>query len=387
MAKLQHMAVNWMDGMKISRQHFLDTDFYHTEQLRLAQAALLSPFQYGLLFEKDGIESLQMQILSDAGQQIRIKINHCYALTPNGSLICINEDNELVADTSLTRIVEQYHLQSFQNQFLYIIVRVSLYERTLFGTPSEDEIPIRHPYTLPSYKIDVVPAETINTQQWAGAGLIVGKMEYSNAELKVVSEYIPASGMIKSHPGLRDWYNRFGTYLNDLETCAFRILRKIKVKSQKSTLSDGIQTVVERLIYALAANSPVFQTLVPYEPPTHMIVLMIQLVQNIRASLECLTDREKEEVLGYLGEWAEDTPGELEKKMLQVIQVSCDPNEIAVSLKVTDRFFSMWTALFSKLSQLEFIGKRKGQQVFIIESPVHDSPVQPEKQNSRWSPL
>ncbi|GLU56978.1 hypothetical protein [Dyadobacter frigoris] len=387
MAKFQHLAVNWVDGMKISRQHFVETDHYHTEQVRQMQAAMLTPHNYGLLVEKDGSESLQIQILGDASQQIRIKVSNCFAITPDGSLIGINQRNELVFDTSLGQIFVKYHLQPNQNQIFYIIIIVNLFERALFGSPLENEIPMRHPYTLPAYSIDVVPAETINSQQWSGGGLIVGKIEYINTELKVTGEYIPASRTIKSHKELKDWYNRFGTYLNDIETYAFRIVQKIKTKSQKSALSDSIQILVERLINVIVSNNAIFQRLVPYQSPLEMIVLMIQSIQSIRASLECLTDREKEEVLGYLGEWAEESPGGLEKQILNVIQVPYDHNEIVSSLKVIDSFYNMWTALFLKLSQLEFIGKRKGQQVFIIESPVHETPVQVEKQKSRWSPL
>ncbi|MBE9462741.1 hypothetical protein ACFP1I_09100 [Dyadobacter subterraneus] len=387
MAKFQHLAVNWVDGMKISRQHFVETDHYHTEQVRQMQAATLTPYNYGLLAEKDGSESLQIQILGDASQQIRIKISHCFAITPDGSLIEINQKNELTTDTSLGEIFAKNHLQANQNQTFYIVISVDLFERTFFGSPVENEIPMRHPYTLPGYSVNVVPAETINNQQWSGPNLIVGKIEYNNAELKVINEYIPASGTIKSHQGLKDWYNRFGAYLNDIETYSFRIVQKIKIKSQKSPLSDSIQIMVERLINVLVTNNAVFHRITPYQTPLEMIVVMIQPVQSIRASLESLTDREKEEVLGYLGEWAEESPGGLEKWILNMIQVPYDHNEIASSLKITDNFFSIWTALFLKLSQLEFIGKRKGQQVFIIESPVHETPVQPEKQKSRWSPL
>lgn len=387
MAKFQHMAVNWVDGMKISRQHFVETDHYHTGQVRQMQAAMLTPHNYGLLPEKDDSESLQIQILGDASQQIRIKISQCFAITPDGSLIEINQKNELISDTSLGEVFSKYHLQSNQSQLFYVVLNVSLFERTLFGSPLENEIPMRHPYTLPGYSVDLVPAETINSRQWSGGGLIVGKIEYNNAELKVLNEYIPASRSVKSHQGLKNWYNRFGTYLNDIETYAFRIVQKIKLKSQKSTLSDSIQTLVEKLINVLVANNAVFLKLTPNQTPLEMLILLIQPVQSIRASLECLTDREKEEVLGYLGEWAEESPGGLEKQILNVIQAPYDHIEIAFSMKLTDNFYSMWTALFLKLSQLEFIGKRKGQQVFIIESPVHEAPVQPEKQKSRWSPL
>lgn len=387
MADIRRMAVNWVDGMKISRQHFVETDDYHTDQVRKAQAVFQTPLNYGLLLSNDGTESLQMQVLGDASQQIRVKIDHFSGIAPDGSLLEVAEKDELRLDTSLAQILEQYRLPAAQSLEIYIVINVSLFERQQVGTPLDSEIPIRHPHTLPFYKISLVPSELINTEQWSGAGLIIGKIEYNNSELRVMHDFIPACRMVKSHKGLRDWYNKFGGYLNDIEMYSFRIMQKIKTKSQKSTLSDSVQMLVERLVNVFATANVSYQRQVPFEPPINMVVCLIQVVQSIRTSLECLTDREKEELLGYLGEWADDSPGSLEKKILSVIQVPYNHNEMLLCLRIMDSFYSMWTALFLKLSQLEFIGKRKGQQVFIIESPVHEPPVQPEKVKSRWSPL
>ncbi|TLU97996.1 hypothetical protein [Dyadobacter luticola] len=387
MADVRHLAVNWVDGMKISKQHFVDTDHYHSDQLRRGQAASQTPLSYGLLIPADGDESIEMQILGDASQQIRIRIDQCQAVAPDGSHFDVVASDELKLDTSLNQVIEQYHLPPGKNITLYLVLSVSLFERKQVGNPLESEIPVRHPNTLPAYRINLVPAEMIDTGQWGGPALIIGKLDYSNAELKVARDFIPASKAVKSHKGLREWYNRFGGYLNDIETYSFRIIQKIKTKSQKSTLSDSVQLMVERLVNVFSMVNVSYQRTVPFEPPVQMVVSMVQAVQSIRTSLECLTDREKEELLGYLGEWADDSPGSLEKQIMAVIQVTYNHNDILPCLKTIDTFYSMWSALFLKLSQLEFIGKRKGQQVFIIESPVHEPPVQPEKPKSRWSPL
>nr|WP_295925643.1 hypothetical protein [uncultured Dyadobacter sp.] len=387
MTDIRRMAVNWVDGMKISRQHFIETDHYHTDQLRRAQAALLTPLNYGLLLPENAADPLTMQVLGDAGHQIRIQVDRCRGIAPDGSLIEIEEADALRLDTSLAGILEQYRLPMTQNIEIYIVISVGLFERQQVGTPSESEIPIRHPYTLPSYRISLVPSEVLNTAQWNGPGLVVGKLGYNNSELRVMHDFIPACRSVKSHKGLREWHGKWINCLNDVELYSFRILQKIKTKSQKNTLSDSVQMLVERLVSVLTMVNIGFQRLVPAEPPIHMVVAMIQVAQSIRVAMECLTDREKEELLGYLGEWADDSPGSIEKQLLSVIQVTYDHNEVLPCLRTIDSFYNMWAALFLKLSQLEFIGKRKGQQVFIIESPVHEPPVQPEKAKSRWSPL
>lgn len=387
MADIRRMAVNWVDGMKISRQHFIDTDHYHTDQVRRAGAALLTPLNYGLLLPKDGSDPLELQVLGDAGNQIRVKLNRCQAISPDGSMLDVEETDDLKLDTSLAGILEQYRLPMTQNVEIYIVLSVGMFERQPTGTPSESEIPVRHPYTLPLYRISLVPSELINIDQWGGPGLVIGKLAYSNSELRVLHDFIPASCAVRSHKNLREWYNRWTGYLNDIEMYSFRILQKIKTKSQKNTLSDSVQMMVERLVSTMTIVNIGFQRLVPFEPPVQMVTSMSQTVQAIRVSLECLTDREKEELLGYLAEWADDSPGSIEKQLLTVIQAPYNHNDILPCLRIIDGFYSMWTALFLKLSQLEFIGKRKGQQVFIIESPVHEPPVQPEKSKSRWSPL
>lgn len=387
MADIRRMAVNWVDGMKISRQHFLETDHYHLDQVRRAGAALLSPMSYGLLLPKDGIDPLEVQVLGDAGNQIRVKVNRCQAITPDGSVLDIEENDDLKLDTSLAGILEQYRLPMTPNIEIYLVISIGMFERQPAGTPAESEMPVRHPYTLPLYRVSLVPSELINIEQWGGPALIVGKLACNNGEIRVLHDFVPASRAVRSHKNLREWHSRWSGYLNDIEMYSFRILQKIKLKSQKSTLSDSVQMMVERLVGTMTIVNISFQRLAPWEPPVQMATSMIQSAQAVRTSLECLTDREKEELLAYLAEWADESPGSIEKQLLGVVQVAYNHNDILPCLRIIDGFYTMWTALFLKLSQLEFIGKRKGQQVFIIESPVHEPPVQPEKAKSRWSPL
>jgi len=54
------------------------------------------------------------------------------------------------------------------------------------------------------------------------------------------------------------------------------------------------------------------------------------------------------------------------------------------------RSYQAYVQIFQKLAQLEFIGKKKGQGIFVIEQEVKENktaPVPPTKPNSRWSPL
>ena len=46
---LTHFPVNWIDGMKVSRTTFMETDQFIHEQIQDARAVQITDFNYGIL--------------------------------------------------------------------------------------------------------------------------------------------------------------------------------------------------------------------------------------------------------------------------------------------------------------------------------------------------
>jgi hypothetical protein len=237
-----------------------------------------------------------------------------------------------------------------------------------------------------SYRISVVPLATIQTEQWRGPHLMIAQCALENGEVRILNDFVPASATVASHAGLGEWYRKFGKALEETETYSYRIIQKIKTKSQKNTLSDSVQYLTERLIEVLSQGSLAYRHQLLHQPPLLMLTATLNVAKAIQSSLECLTLREKEELLNYVAEWAEETPGQMQSNLNGLLKMPYVHTDILPLLQAVEAFFALWATLFNKLSQLEFIGKRKGQQVFIVESPVHD-PAPPEKPPSRWSPI
>ena len=139
-------------------------------------------------------------------------------------------------------------------------------------------------------------------------------------------------------------------------------------------------------MFSLSNGILTYKWVIPQQPPIGMIEFLLRLVQNIKTVIDCLTDKEREEMLAYLAEWSELTPGVIENKLNSSINLQYNHLEIAQTLTAVDSFYKIVAGLLAKLSQLEFIGKRKGQGVFIDERRV-ESPVVDDKPKSRWSPL
>lgn len=379
----RYRAVHWIDGMKVSKEHFIATDHYLSHALREVRASGLSPHSFGLCTAGEE-DALRIGIQAAPDRALRVEVRQCRAVTSDGCFIDIDEDNAVRAEISLPQRLVEYRLEG--NQAFGIMLGVNAFDTQPCGESDAEEIPPRHPFVDASYRISVVPLATIQTEQWTGPHLMIAQCALENGEVRILNDFVPASATVASHAGLGEWYRKFGKALEETETYSYRIIQKIKTKSQKNTLSDSVQYLTERLIEVLSQGSLAYRHQLLHQPPLLMLTATLNVAKAIQSSLECLTLREKEELLNYVAEWAEETPGQMQSNLNGLLKMPYVHTDILPLLQAVEAFFALWATLFNKLSQLEFIGKRKGQQVFIVESPVHDPPP-PEKPPSRWSPI
>lgn len=379
--ELTYYPVNWIDGMKIGRRHFSEWENFMHDQIRDSHALSLSAFRYGIL---PAGQALDLQIQCDFNQQIRVQLRSCQALCPNGCRVEFQGDVPLVYTTSFVALAEKYSLQTGRPQTFDIILTVDPFHRMPTGEPLLTESPPRHPFTQPGYQLDIVPSEQVRTRDLSYQ-LIVSRLQYSEGTVQPVEEYLPACTSISSLPALQRWYQQFGKYLELLETSAYRILQKSRETDPRNMLLTSTRLLAERLVFTLGDISTRFGWLVPYEPPIQMAELLMRPVQVMRTVLTILGGREREEFIGYISEWADLTPGALEAQLNTTLQLPYEHTQLATLLTGLDAFYRLLTTVFTKLAQLDFIGKRKGQNVFIIEHEVKETPT--DKPRSRWSPL
>ena len=380
--ELTYLPVNWIDGMKIVRRHFTEWENFMHDQLRDSHALGLSRFRYGIL-PADG--ALDLQIQCDFNQQIQVQLRSCRAITPHGGRIdYANPMDALTCTTSIAALSERYSLQTGKPQTFDVLLTVDPFTRVPTGEPILTETPPRHPHTRPTYQLNVVPSSQVRPAELSYQ-LIVGRVRYGNGEAQPDTEYLPACTSVYSLPRLRQWYQQFGKHLESLETNVYKILQKSKERDPKNGLQNSTLLMAERLAFTLGDLSTRFSWIIPYEPPIQMAELLTRPIQAIRVVMTMLSGREREEFVGYISEWADLAPGALEAQLNTTLQLPYEHTELAQLLTGIDTFYQTLTNVFYKLAQLDFIGKRKGQNVFIIEHEVKETT--PEKPRSRWSPL
>ncbi|WP_128548701.1 hypothetical protein [Larkinella soli] len=382
---LTRPSVNWIDGMKLNRTHLQQQDNAFRDGVRDAIALGLAPFAYGLLPQMPTVpRSLELDVQVGPNGNVKIRVPLCRAVTPGGGRIEINDQSQVSLQISFEELREEYGLVVGKENDFDIILTVGLFDRIPFGDPLPDEIPPRHPYTLPKYTLSVVPTAFLSRAHPTTHFLTIGKLIYDQQQFLPAEDYIPPCLSISSHLALVQWHQRFGDLLAELEQNGLRVLQKIYARNQASTLTDSTQRLVTHLLMVMADGLGRFRWLLLHEPPVYLIEWLVRLVQSLRMSLALLPGPAREEVLEYWAEWADIPAGQLDQRIMTLAHADYVHVDIAPLLGQLDDFFGTLTLLMQKLSQLEFVGKRKGEKVVISANPVAE---RESRERSRWSPL
>jgi hypothetical protein len=370
--------------MKISKSHLLSFQHSIDDQIRDSISTSHTSMNFGLL--PYGKNSNDLQINVDQAGNIHISLKSCTAITPNGCRIQVTEDMPLSIHIPSSELLGGNNIAFSDEAMFYITVTVNPFKRVPFGDPLENEIPPRNPFTNAECRLDLVLSSQLNINQFESSSLIVGKLSYKKGEFKHHQEFIPACTSLLSHPNLIEFYNAAGDALIQIERSCFLILQKIRLKDQKTSLSTSIYMLSEKLGFDISSGLLQFKSIIPGQPPVYLFVLLLQVPNIISTILTLLTPKEREELLTYLGEWTSLSAGNLDTRTNDfLINYAYNHNDPLLSLSPIYDYLKMISELFSILSQLEFIGKRKGQSVFIVEHDVAKENT--EKTKSRWSPL
>ena len=385
-----YLPVNWIDGMKITRKHFEDTGLYTEALARDISAMHLNEDNFGIL---PGAGSLELKVSCDSNLLIHVELKSCYAVTPDGSRIQFNADQVIRENINFKDISARYNLPLSQTQQLYLLLTINHFKRLPSGIPAMEENPPRHPFTKPDISVDLLPGQQLNTTQLSGS-LLIGMITFRNGELQFNADYIPPCTSMGSLPVLTDWLTKFRQALDIWEISCLKVVQKInsKIQSQQpNALAGNIQKISEKMLEQLVKQKARFQWSLGKSAPVHFCVALLEQIQLMHAILQCYPEKDREEMLNYFAEWTETPAGKLENQNLHLFQQGYNHYDVGSLLHEMYIVYQSHIQIFQKLAQLEFIGKKKGQGIFVIEQEVNENkpasvtPVQ--KPNNRWSPL
>lgn len=370
------MPVNWMDGMKINKSHFIAEENAMHFQLAQNTGALLNELNYGLLPVLSGGSGLTMFISTDNQKKIQVRIQKCRAITAGGYYVEFNEETMIRGAVLSAPIVSEpvalTELKKKSTQF-YIVLTINPFKRVPHGIVDVAEIPPRLPYTLPFTSVDLIPVEDVARNILGGFQLPVGKMTIDDQRVFLEEDYIPPCSSIMSHPELLEIHGGLEQFYGKMEVYCLQIMQKIIQKKQVNELAVIVQKLCENIVSFTALQLAELKSSGVVNPPVSMIIKISSLSRLMKNIMDCYLGAGKEELITYFTEWGNVSQGDLERIIMDLSSHQYDHLDINDSMEKVTEFTRIISGLFHKLSRLEYIGKRKEAGIFVKEEVVNQS--------------
>jgi hypothetical protein len=361
------LPVNWIDGMKINKDHFIATDYSIIQQVRNAYLSFINPFNYGLLLQR-GVTTAPISIVVDIDGQnyIHVKVLNCRAVTRGGGRIEIRNNYFTENDLSEAMPQTSINANNSTSQSYYIALAVNPFERVPFGVPSPDENPPRLPNVLPRYSLSVHSEEEKDTVKNENA-LIVGKLHFVDNKPEIDEGYIPPCQTIFSHPKLVEYHAQLVKVMGQIEIDIVDILHGIKDKKQGTNIAGTVGDVASSVLNFVSVHMVEFRRIAKYNAPVYIFEQMATLARTINNAINKQSSADREEFLNYIQDWSTLKQGAFEELLISAIEYKYDHDDINKSIETMAPFVNAISKVFNVLSNLDFIGKKKDRHIFVKE--------------------
>jgi len=371
---LKYYPVNWIDGMKLNRQHFMLSEASLTDAIRDVANAQLNSWNFGLLPGLQGpASSLEYSIDVDRNGLLRVNLKTCRGITLAGARIeLVNIPNQRL-HASIGELNTEFSFLNHNGKQLFIVISVNPFERAAFGDPEPGEHPPRYPLTIPTYQLEVIPED-----QFTEVGpfhLPLAKLMVQSSAVQVVESYIPPSTSMLSHAVLDKQQDELENFFTQIELHTAQILQKIYQKNQKNPLAEMAVYLGERMITFLSSQIHSQRWTDRDLPPVVAFSRVASLARVIKNSLEIRSSTGREEFINYLTDWDEFNlqQGEFESLLNDLVMLNYNHLDIADSVSKTRRFIATLLQVFAKLAKLDYIGKKEDPGIIVAQRTAQDA--------------
>jgi hypothetical protein len=368
MAKNQkRYFINWIDGMKITRDHFIEMENAIIYQQHSGNRLLINPYNFGILPSGDGGSALDISCSVDAAGHANISVNHCKAITTGGFIVDIDTGSPELEGLNIG--LKDFDLQTIKSTSdrFYIVLKVNPYDHVPVGQANPAENPPRHPYSMPEYGVFIVPVEQMNKAGFGDFFLVIGKMLIKDGIPVTDMDYISPCSRISADERLKVIETRTTGFFNKLESDIMVIIRKIHTKQQKSPLANSVLLLAEKLSFYLASQITQQRLYMKYSAPVTLFEAISRLASVFRNLLNSQLPESKEEMMNYFSDWCNLRQGDLEKMLSEVADSDYNHYEISAVMSKHMAYVETMSLLFGTLSTLDYIGKRRDTHIYIKE--------------------
>lgn len=340
----KYLNINWIDGMKINKQHFIHCDNVRQYEMQTQTATFLKSYEYGLLPLPNSEPILHIE-------DNHLCLHHCSALTKYGQRIEVGPDQNIKMDLSA--------MDAKWNQLSRLMVTISAdpYQREATGTPDLRELPPRQPYSLPTLSFGLADPTQIKTDQFANQIVILGSLVKVMDTFTVDGDYLPPCRSIFSHPALLKRYMAIEEMVASIGMHSIQVVKNARSKKRRgeiNDLADNTFYLMEKIVFFLAHHMNHIRTLYKEESPIYLFSFLNSFGRVILTALKCLRSVDREALLRYYESHLGYQPSQFESDVQSLSQIKYDHLRLNDIFDEAERCLLTLKGLVSKAVNLEY---------------------------------
>lgn len=355
MKKIEHLPVNWVNGLKLNNGHFFETYYNMVDTVRQNREESLTSYSYGLGENLTETKNpIEMEMKGDTIETFSIRLKSCNAITRSG--LSIIYDPTLYGDYVPTVKVKEVDADLKKDQIFYIVLSVNPYKLLPVGMPDPEVTPLHHPYALPEINLQLMTEAQVNRDFMEYNCIIAGKCIAEGGLFKIDEQYIPPVQRICHDERLLSFLDIFQKHVKVIYDYTLSIYRKNVTDARRDklventfALCNAVQDFYDMSVFDL-------ERLSAEQPPIHLVYLANRLANKLLTTLRIMPEKESEYLLQYFNEWTNISPAEVQQTLGEVEGIEYKHTDIRQTLKSIISFMKLLEKLFKKMSELEYVG-------------------------------
>jgi hypothetical protein len=365
---ITHFPVNWIDGMKINKNHFVTLQDNIEDMVRDARNIGVNNLNYGLLTTKLA-RPFQYAISIDAHNELSVTIKFLKAVTPGGGRIEITDyTGEFSEKIELSDF-------DFRESTYYLLLNIDPYLRIPSGEQNMEEVPPRFPNALPRYFLTSVLETEVNQNNIGGMQFPLAKFRSVSGSFEIITDFIPPALTINSHPQLVNLFEVYEAFFKQSEINAVQISQKIRFRNNtedENLIANMIFEACGRIMMFTGQHINQNKWTSFSMKPMEVLDNVVSLARIIKNTFDSFSGDGKEMLFNYFSEWTDSTSGEYERLFSDTINIKFRAYDIAPVVAQVITFISKTEYLFNILNQLDYIGKKRDTGIFVNENIVQN---------------
>lgn len=372
------LAVNWENGVRITKDHFKDNDAFVMQSIQQSQRVNTTLYNFGILSKEpdsDSFPILSYNPVSDT--EVEFSLSYCDAVNLNGERIFYS-DKIYGESLKLVKDIRDISSSSSSSSFyIYLYNVADSYITT--GAPRDASNPVHRPYLLPDLKLGATlgmfGVEAIHKFLIDGNFTIIARVNVNEEGFQLDPNYIPPVSRVSMSSQLERFKAKIIKSFLSLEQDCFNIHHKNRLKYKTSILAYHTSLLSNALLDFLANHSWGYREGCNYlseQEPVVLLKPLFSLAKAIRFQLRLLSPQDNEYLLNYYHNWTQIKPRDFEQDLDNVINHVYYHTDIVRSVNVLNKFLDTIVTLWNNLSKLEYIGQQQDNLV-TSEDPYSQS--------------